>query len=350
MAQHFGWSVWFRGNWFLIVLVLVVGVGIFWHRPLYWLTGLHSFQSALVFSVMWMMASPIPFSVVRNTLARPSPGLLATAINLGLVPLLTLLTLPFLPADLGGGLIVAAAVPSTLASAAVWTRKGGGDDTVAIMVTLLTNISCVVITPLWLTALLGKTVNLDLGALMLNLLIVVVVPIALAQTMRLHHGFCLFAERRKIMLALLCQFGILIMILLGSIHMGERMEIGLPAAEAPVTSTPNATTWFAVLMATVAACLVHTSALAIAWWLAVVAGIERPQRIAVSLSGSQKTLMVGLKLAIDCGVSILPMVIYHVSQLIIDTVIVKRWAKTSAQVASVEVAGIKRASTSQADA
>jgi sodium/bile acid cotransporter 7 len=35
--------------------------------------------------------------------------------------------------------------------------------------------------------------------------------------------------------------------------------------------------------------------------------------------------MVGLQIAIDCGVSVIPMLVYHLSQLIIDTVIADRW-------------------------
>jgi hypothetical protein len=37
--------------------------------------------------------------------------------------------------------------------------------------------------------------------------------------------------------------------------------------------------------------------------------------------------MVGLQIGLDFGVSILPMIIYHVSQLMIDTLLVDRWAK-----------------------
>jgi sodium/bile acid cotransporter 7 len=45
----------------------------------------------------------------------------------------------------------------------------------------------------------------------------------------------------------------------------------------------------------------------------------------VAFAGSQKTLMVGLQVSMELGVSILPMVAYHVSQLIVDTLIADRW-------------------------
>jgi|GEM_PF-6661571 len=37
--------------------------------------------------------------------------------------------------------------------------------------------------------------------------------------------------------------------------------------------------------------------------------------------------MVGLQIGLDFGVSILPMIIYHVGQLMLDTLIVQHWAK-----------------------
>src|SRR5262249_29507311 len=48
-------------------------------------------------------------------------------------------------------------------------------------------------------------------------------------------------------------------------------------------------------------------------------------QIAVGLAGSQKTLMVGLQISLELGVSVLPMITYHVGQLLIDTIVVDRW-------------------------
>jgi sodium/bile acid cotransporter 7 len=55
--------------------------------------------------------------------------------------------------------------------------------------------------------------------------------------------------------------------------------------------------------------------------------MTREDRIAVGISGSQKTLMVGLQVAIASQLLILPMVVYHVGQLIVDTIIADRWRR-----------------------
>ena len=55
-------------------------------------------------------------------------------------------------------------------------------------------------------------------------------------------------------------------------------------------------------------------------WVAAKCGIEREAQIAVGFSGSQKTLMIGLSTAINLGFSIIPIVLFHAMQLIVDTV------------------------------
>ena len=57
------------------------------------------------------------------------------------------------------GILVVGAIPSTLASAAVWTRRAGGNDAVAILGTIVTNLSCFVVTPVWLFQMTGETVR-----------------------------------------------------------------------------------------------------------------------------------------------------------------------------------------------
>ena len=54
-------------------------------------------------------------------------------------------------------------------------------------------------------------------------------------------------------------------------------------------------------------------------------GQNRENNIAIGFSGSQKTLMVGLSVAVSMGLNIIPIVAYHAMQLIIDTLIADRY-------------------------
>jgi len=59
------------------------------------------------------------------------------------------------------------------------------------------------------------------------------------------------------------------------------------------------------------------------FWLGIkIAGLlklPRPDQIAVGFAGSQKTLVIGLSTAISLGYSMIPILMYHSMQLIVDT-------------------------------
>jgi solute carrier family 10 (sodium/bile acid cotransporter), member 7 len=317
-GRHSGSPRWLRDHWFLLSLAGLLPVGIFGAEPLGVLTAVAWPRTLLVVVVMGMMALPIPLELVRRALARPWPAVLASLINMALMPLLAWVVSPTLPPYLAGGLIVATAIPCTLASAAVWTRRAGGDDTVAVLVTLITNVASVVVTPFWLVVYLRRTVELDVWGMIAELFLVVLLPMAVAQGLRCERRVAAWAERHKGGLSVACQVGILVMVFLGAIEMGRQWSRSAGGAETP---------WWSVVWLLALAGGVHVAGLAAGWRLAAATGVARPQRIGVAISGSQKTLMVGLKLALDCGVSILPMVAYHVGQLLIDALIADRWRR-----------------------
>jgi sodium/bile acid cotransporter 7 len=53
--------------------------------------------------------------------------------------------------------------------------------------------------------------------------------------------------------------------------------------------------------------------------------LSREDAIAVGFAGSQKSCMVGLEVCAQLDVTVLPMVAYHVGQLLADTVIADRF-------------------------
>ena len=59
------------------------------------------------------------------------------------------------------------------------------------------------------------------------------------------------------------------------------------------------------------------------FWLGISTGrllqLPREDYLAVGFAGSQKTLMVGLVICVELGVLLIPMVLYHVAQLFVDT-------------------------------
>ena len=80
------------------------------------------------------------------------------------------------------------------------------------------------------------------------------------------------------------------------------------------------------------AATLHTSMLWLGQGIGQLMGLPRADWIAVGFAGSQKTLMIGLQVAlmVGGGLTVLPMVAYHVIQLMIDTVIADRLSRDEA--------------------
>ena len=115
-----------------------------------------------------------------------------------------------------------------------------------------------------------------------------------------------------------CQIGILSIVFVGAVKMGERLAV---TDESKIT--------VASLIGCAALVLaLHLGLFAIgvrsARWL----NLAREDQIAVGFAGSQKTLMVGLTAAIELGFTIIPLVMYHVLQLVADTLLADRWRRS----------------------
>ena len=221
---------------------------------------------------------------------------------------------------LRGGLLVVAVTPCTLVSASVWTRRAGGNDSIAIMVTLITNLLCFVIAPLWLLLFFGTTVGLQtsFSVMMPKLGLLVVLPMVLAQLTRTHRRWANWATENKSRLGIAAQCGILTMVFLGAIKVGPEV-MGAQAAHGIVLIG------IALAVVLFVHIVVFWLGIAIAGWMK----LSREDALAVGFAGSQKTLMIGLLICLDLKVLVIPIVLYHVSQLIVDTLFADHLRKTT---------------------
>ncbi len=307
----------FQRHWFLLGLVSVLVVGIVWSttmRPFVsWLPS-----SLIVAAVTWMMALSLETRTLWHSIRRPGPAWLAVALNSGIAPPLGWLASRGLPQELAAGVIVAATVPCTLASAAVWTRRAGGNDAVAFLVTMITNLTCFIFVPAWLKLLVGLPTDVDYegvnyGKILVALLLIVVLPIVFAQLMRQWRPLGDWATRHKGQLSLGAQIGILVMVFLGAIECGERLQA--------VTGDTILTARNLIMMVA-AVVAVHMALLLLGFYLSRVCRMPPEEAVAVAFAGSQKTLMIGVFLTVAVGpLAILPMVTYHAAQLLIDTLV-----------------------------
>ena len=305
----------FKHHWFVCFLIGLFAMGYHQSQVFRPILEWQIARDAIVFFVMWAMGFTLPAAQFRDSLRDPKPALLAISINTVIVPLLVLPCYYWLPTDFFGGLFVSAIVPSTLASASVWTRRAGGNDSVSMMTTVVTNLGCVVVVPLGIWLVLEQQAQLDPWLQVTKLTILVVIPLVLSQIMR-HLGAGAWADRHKSGFGLATQFGILAMVFWGSIS----------SSVVPSDGTASPTGELGpVSLLVICVSFIHSVALWLGIILARRAKLLPRNQIAVGFAGSQKTLMIGLQIAIECGVSVLPMIVYHVGQLLIDTVVADRW-------------------------
>lgn len=302
-------------QWFLIALVASLAIGFGLTDAVRPFADNPTLRSLITACVLFLMGLTLPAESIRHNVRYPGPALLAIAVNTFLVPLLALPAMWLLSNEMAGGLIVTALVPCTLASAAVWTRKAGGDDATAMVVSVITNLACFLVVPAGLWLILGRNTSISPMDQVRSLLLWVVFPLLIGQAVRRFTSPS-WVTRHRTKLSNAAQIGILLMVCFGSVASADRLS-----------SNPSAGGWIEIIAAGSLAIAIHLAAFYLGVRSARAIGASPPSQIAVGISGSQKTLMVGLQIGLDFGVSILPMIIYHVSQLMIDTLLVDRWAK-----------------------
>lgn len=328
-----------KEHWFLTSLAMLIALGMTlgflghaesakavtdWLNPR-WITA----------GVLFLMAFSLNSDHLTAAFRAPVPVVIASLVNLGLVPLAGRLLLPLQQChDFRVGLMIAVSVPCTTAAASVMTRKARGNDAVSLLATIATNLSCFIVTPLWLRWGTAADVRLSTGELMLNLLQAVLVPTVAGQALRQFRRAHDFAVRHKPAIGVAAQVLIEVMVVTAALSAGNalhdmRLE-GSGGAVAPrITPLAVAIVWGSCVA-------IHVGALWTGWSLARAAGGARSSAAAVAFAGSQKTLPIGIYVADlftdTLPFAMFPMLLYHASQLFLDTWLASRMAAAASDV------------------
>jgi sodium/bile acid cotransporter 7 len=264
------------------------------------------------------MGWTMPGRSLAGELAHPWPALWAVTISYTAVPAFAWALGALAPvADLHIGLLLVSSVPCTLASAVLWTRLAGGNEATALFTVLGTTFISWLATTAWLTLTTGALVELAAGPLMLDLVLSLIVPVALGQLARLPAHSADFATRHKPLLSALAQLCVLAIVVKTGVRVGAEWHRG------STTLTPALFAW-SVGLAVGLHLLALSFGLVTSGWL----GIDRPRRLAIAFACSQKTLPVSLLLFESYYVetfplAIVPVLFYHVGQLLLDTVVAR---------------------------
>jgi solute carrier family 10 (sodium/bile acid cotransporter), member 7 len=240
-----------------------------------------------------------------------------------LFPLLGLVLLGLgssLAPELKTGLFFLCALPSTISSSIALTAAARGNVPVAVFNATLSSLLGVVLTPLWLSLVLGTTGHtLPFGSVVVDLLLWLVLPLVVGQAARPLLGKLAAAHKSRISVV-----DRLTILLLVYTSFCDSVKGGVWSQGA----TP-------LVVAGGASVLLLAAALGLTWLAGGGLGLGRAERIAALFCGSKKTLASGVPMARlifgaqpSLAIILLPIMIYHPLQLLVGGWLAGRLART----------------------
>lgn len=313
-----------RRQWFLGALLMIVLIGSFFSQAVMYATGQLSIRFFVV-PVMLLMSLTLDTSHITATFRQPGGVGLGVLLGYTSVPLLAWLASHLFWArmpDLAVGLLIVSAMPCTLASATLWTRMAGGNDALALLITVGSNSLNFLVAPLLLALTLGRTVALSPLSMMRDLLIVILLPVLGGQLLRIWPPIRRRADRHQAFISLLSKWMILLLVL-----------TGIAQAAVQIQDQEQAIRVSDLLSLLGSVALVHGLALLCCDLAGRGAGLPRPDRLALLFAGSQKTLPASLFVAQmffpAFALASIPSLFYHAAQLIIDSFVAERLRRVS---------------------
>lgn len=315
-------------QWFLCALAVVLLGGFLagngWPRATVEAVLHHVSTAWTTAIVLFLMAFSLDTARLWDALRDPQAVIWGAVVNLGFTPLLAWpLAAVQSRHDFALGLMITAIAPCTLATASVFTRRAGGNDAISLLVTLLTNAACVVISPLWLSAVLKSQASLDLTGIIGQLLVCILLPTLLGLLVQIPRPALAFAQRNRGWINIAAQCLVLLLVLLAALRGGMMLR---SQESAPAISS--------LVMMCFACVLVHLASLVLGWSGARWLRISPADTIAVAFAGSQKTLPISLFMATqpvilqaDLPLVVFPLLAFHAGQLLLDVMLADRWAR-----------------------
>jgi sodium/bile acid cotransporter 7 len=316
-----------RRYWFLAALILIIPIGLAWPEGGEFLAHsrwiIQLFVGIMLFLTSFMMDAKKLAGQATNwrawLIVISHTYIIAPLAAFGLAQL-------FAPANephFVTAMMIMAAQAGSLASAIALTHMAGGSRELALICTLLSNGLTFVLTPLILQISIGAQVQFPLSDMILRMVVVVLLPICLGQLLRR-----LFFEKTTAIQPALKIAPQLIILMF--------VYTGFSAAENELRDAP------ALALRFLGACIpLHLFLLTLGGFTSGLLRLPWPERTAVIFCGSQKTLPNGMFIwrtffmphdgapaqIAHVPYGAVPLVLYHLFQLIVDTLLVPFFEK-----------------------
>jgi len=229
---------------------------------------------------------------------------------------ITISRLSGLSGDLSLGMIVIAAMPTTVISGIIISTLASGNVALAICITVVSNLICPLSVPMVLKLLAPHVdnVKLDIVRMMFKLFTVIVVPFLIGQALRPFLKTA--AERIKGILTVINRLIVLSFIFTPLCGSAEKISaMGVK-----------------VIFLIGLVLLLHLSMLCFTYWVGAAFKFDFSSRKSLTIVGSQKTLAVAFQVwneAFNTSYLIMvPSILHHLTQIIIDSILANRWHRS----------------------
>jgi sodium/bile acid cotransporter 7 len=279
-------------------------------------------------SIFLLAGLSLPTSALATAAMRYKEHFLIQSINLALIPFATalgcnaLVSAGLLAPALRDGMVVMAALPTTVNMCVALSRACAGDEPLAIFNAVLGQLLGVVLVPPLLLHLVGTSGATSAIETLRKLGSKVLLPLLVGQALRCTSLGSILTGRKKILSR--TSESCLLFIIFATFCDTFLRGFGLPASTLAQV--------FAIVLA------YHVAFLGIAWQIGGAARLAAPQRITLTLTSTQKTLAFGLPLIRvvfanrpDLGLLLTPLLMQHPLQLMVGSLLSERFRLFAAE-------------------
>ena len=216
------------------------------------------------------------------------------------------------------GFLYLGVLPSTVQSATVYSSLAGGDVASSVVAAALLNIAGVfLVVPLY-GLLSGSADSVFDGSTLGKVLTIILLPFVIGQASQALTGAWVARHRREIS-----------MMEKGVIGLGVYVAFS-GAVEQDIWKMLDTRAWAVVAIACAVLLLLAYGG---AWLLGGILGLDRPNRISMLFAGGQKSIAMGAPLATvlfpaaTAGTILLPLLVYHLAQMVVAAPMAGRLSK-----------------------
>ena len=272
-----------------------------------------------IFLAFFVTGLSLDTSYLNRRDLQAKAALAAIVSSLVLIPLLSWALASYLfPLEFIIGVCIIATAPVSVVSGTVMTAIGRGNIPLSVLICLLGNSVGIFTIPFSLQLLVGDAGNIDLPVLKMlaSLVTTVLVPIVLGKLAQPVLKACIARYKAAFSVFQQC----IVLLIIFNAFAGSGAKVGAAGAMLPAL--------FAFMVG------LHSLVLLLNYGICRVIRLDRPSTTAFTIHASQKTLTVSYLVwagcfAVQYPLAVIPGIIYHLTQMVMDTLVAERFKKLS---------------------